>query len=87
MISPGWRVWTLRLANVLGAWHEWGHALSVVRCEPAEVARGRELLDVEEALLQDAALLASEGIGPAWPGLSAHQATERTASRLVSLCL
>ena len=28
------------------AWHEWGHALSVVRCEPADVARGRELLEL-----------------------------------------
>ena len=29
---------------------------------------------VEDVLAQDAALLASEGIGPAWPGLSARPA-------------
>lgn len=27
------------------AWHEWGHALSVVRCSQEDVAGGRELLD------------------------------------------
>ncbi len=28
------------------AWHEWGHALSAVRCESADVARGGELLEL-----------------------------------------
>ncbi len=28
------------------AWHEWGHALSVVRCSPEDVAAGRRLLDL-----------------------------------------
>jgi hypothetical protein len=27
------------------AWHEWGHALSVVRCTPEDIAAGRRMLD------------------------------------------
>ncbi len=28
------------------AWHEWGHALSVVRCSQEDIAAGRRLLDL-----------------------------------------
>ncbi len=28
------------------AWHEWGHALSIVRCAQEDVAAGRKLLDL-----------------------------------------
>jgi hypothetical protein len=28
------------------AWHEWGHALSIARCSPDDVAAGRALLDL-----------------------------------------
>jgi hypothetical protein len=28
------------------AWHEWGHALSVVRCSQEDIAAGRKLLDL-----------------------------------------
>lgn len=35
------------------AWHEWGHALSVVRCESADVARGRELLELSPPGIRD----------------------------------
>jgi hypothetical protein len=28
------------------AWHEWGHALSVVRCSPEDVAQGSRLLEL-----------------------------------------
>jgi hypothetical protein len=28
------------------AWHEWGHALSVVRCTPEDIAAGHRMLDL-----------------------------------------
>lgn len=28
------------------AWHEWGHALSIVRCSQEDVAAGRKLLEL-----------------------------------------
>jgi hypothetical protein len=40
------------------AWHEWGHALGVVRCEPADVARGRELLELSPAGIRERIRLA-----------------------------
>lgn len=40
------------------AWHEWGHALSVVRCEPADVARGRELLELSPVGIRERIRLA-----------------------------
>jgi hypothetical protein len=35
------------------AWHEWGHALSVVRCSQEDVAAGRKLLDLAPAGLRE----------------------------------
>jgi hypothetical protein len=35
------------------AWHEWGHALSVVRCSQEDVATGRKLLDLAPAGLRE----------------------------------
>jgi hypothetical protein len=35
------------------AWHEWGHALSVVRCSPEDVAAGRQLLDLAPDGIQE----------------------------------
>lgn len=31
------------------AWHEWGHALSVARCSPQDIANGARLLDLAPA--------------------------------------
>ncbi len=31
------------------AWHEWGHALSLVRCSPEDVSAGNRLLDLAPA--------------------------------------
>jgi hypothetical protein len=35
------------------AWHEWGHALSVVRCSREDVTAGRKLLDLAPAGLRE----------------------------------
>jgi hypothetical protein len=35
------------------AWHEWGHALSVVRCSREDVAAGRTLLDLAPTGLRE----------------------------------
>jgi hypothetical protein len=35
------------------AWHEWGHALSVVRCSQDDVADGRKLLDLAPTGLRE----------------------------------
>lgn len=35
------------------AWHEWGHALSVVRCSEEDRAAGRKLLDLAPTGLQE----------------------------------
>lgn len=35
------------------AWHEWGHALSVVRCAQEDVAAGRKLLDLAPAGIRE----------------------------------
>jgi hypothetical protein len=35
------------------AWHEWGHALSVVRCSQEDVATGRKLFDLAPAGLRE----------------------------------
>jgi hypothetical protein len=35
------------------AWHEWGHALSVVRCSQEDVADGRKLLDLAPTGLRE----------------------------------
>src|ERR1035438_9909330 len=40
------------------AWHEWGHALSMGRCEPADVARGRELLELSPPGIREGIRLA-----------------------------
>jgi hypothetical protein len=31
------------------AWHEWGHALSIARCSPDDIADGKRLLDLAPA--------------------------------------
>jgi hypothetical protein len=35
------------------AWHEWGHALSVVRCSQEDIAVGRKLLDLAPAGIRE----------------------------------
>ncbi|MGN6373152.1 MAG: hypothetical protein ACTHM1_09195 [Solirubrobacteraceae bacterium] len=35
------------------AWHEWGHALSVVRCSQEDIAAGRKLLELAPAGIRD----------------------------------
>lgn len=35
------------------AWHEWGHALSVVRCSQEDIAAGRKLLDLAPAGIRE----------------------------------
>ncbi|HEX4114828.1 MAG TPA: hypothetical protein VHY18_03040 [Solirubrobacteraceae bacterium] len=35
------------------AWHEWGHALSVVRCSQEDMADGRKLLDLAPTGLRE----------------------------------
>jgi hypothetical protein len=35
------------------AWHEWGHALSIVRCAQEDVAAGRKLLDLAPPGIRD----------------------------------
>jgi hypothetical protein len=35
------------------AWHEWGHALSVVRCTPEDIASGRRMLDLAPPGVRD----------------------------------
>lgn len=35
------------------AWHEWGHALSVVRCSQEDVIAGRTLLDLAPTGLRE----------------------------------
>jgi hypothetical protein len=35
------------------AWHEWGHALSIVRCTPEDIAAGRRMLDLAPAGIRE----------------------------------
>lgn len=44
------------------AWHEWGHALSIVRCTPEDVADGRRLLDLAPTAVRKH--IRSAGYGP-----------------------
>jgi len=45
------------------AWHEWGHALSVVRCEAVDVARGRALLEMSPQGIRERIRLAGYPVG------------------------
>lgn len=44
------------------AWHEWGHALSIVRCSQQDIAAGRRLLKLSPAGVRES--IRTAGYGP-----------------------